>query len=251
MAMNKQALIQLKNLNKYYQLGKDSFQVLKDISLTIYEGEFVSIMGPSGSGKSTLINIIGFLDNDFDGEYLFQGKSVRKRNDRQISTLRNKHVGFIFQSFNLIENMTVMENVCLPLLYAGKSRKDAKQIAEKMLSRLEILEKAQNKSYELSGGQKQRVAIARALVNRPQFIIADEPTGALDTKTSRVIMDVLADLHQEFQTTVIMVTHDPSLQTYADRHLVIVDGQIHQTGAIEAQDLAAQFNQLKELDDEN
>lgn len=249
--MNNPPLIQIEQLKKYYQLGKTSIQVLKDISLTIESGEFVSIMGPSGSGKSTLINIIGFLDNNFEGEYLFQGKSVRSRNDRQISTLRNKHVGFIFQSFNLIENMTVLENVCLPLLYAGQSRKKAKDTSEKMLARLEILDKAQNKSFELSGGQKQRVAIARALVNQPQFIIADEPTGALDTKTSKVIMDVLADLHQEFKTTVIMVTHDPSLQTYANKHLVIVDGQIHETGAIEAQDLAAQFNQLKELEDEN
>ena len=251
MGDNKQALIKLDQVNKYYQLGDNKFQVLKNISLEIFSGEFVSIMGPSGSGKSTLINVIGFLDNDFEGQYIFQGKLVAGIKDKRISNLRNKEVGFIFQSFNLIESMTVVENVSLPLLYGKLSRKEARIQALAMLDRLGIKEKADNKSYELSGGQKQRVAIARALINQPKFIIADEPTGALDTKTSKVIMEILADLHREFKTTIIMVTHDPSLQQYANKHLVIVDGQIHETGAIEAQDLAERFKQLKELEDED
>lgn len=251
MVDNRQALIHLDRVNKFYKLGGNRFQVLKEISLDIYPGEFVSIMGPSGSGKSTLINVIGFLDNDFEGQYIFQGRSVAGIKDKQISQLRNKEVGFIFQSFNLIDNMTVVENVSLPLLYSGMSRKQARVKALAMLERLGIKDKADNKSFELSGGQKQRVAIARALINEPKFIIADEPTGALDTKTSKVIMEILADLHREFKTTIIMVTHDPSLQVFANKHLVIVDGQVHETGVVEAQDLAERFNQLKELEDED
>lgn len=250
MVDNKQALIKLDRINKFYDLAGNKFQVLRDISLEIYSGEFVSIMGPSGSGKSTLINVIGFLDNDFEGQYFFQGRSVAGIKDKEISSLRNQDVGFIFQSFNLIENMTVAENVSLPLLYAGMSKKEARVKALAMLDRLGIKDKADNKSYELSGGQKQRVAIARALINEPKFIIADEPTGALDTKTSKVIMEILADLHREYKTTIIMVTHDPILQVFANKHLVIVDGQVHETGVVEAQDLAERFRQLKELEDE-
>lgn len=251
MANPKSELIRIENLNKFYNLGGENFHALKDVSFQIDSGEFVSIMGPSGSGKSTLINVLGFLDNDFEGEYFFNGNSVRNLKDQKISQLRNQYVGFIFQSFNLIENMTVEENVTLPLLYAGYSRNSSKDKVETILERLEIRTKANNRAFELSGGQKQRVAIARALVNEPEFIIADEPTGALDTKTSQVIMDILADLHQTLKTTIIMVTHDPSLQRYANKHLVIVDGQIHETGAIEAKNLAQHFLQLQEAENEN
>ncbi|EFR31372.1 ABC transporter ATP-binding protein [Eremococcus coleocola] len=226
-------LIQLNQVNKSYQLGKQSFKILKNISLNIYGGEFVTIMGPSGSGKSTLINILGFLDKDFEGDYRFQGQAVEQRTDRQVSQLRNSMVGFVFQDFNLIESMTVAENVRLPLLYQGKPSYKVKKQVLAALDRVGIKEKAQAYPKELSGGQKQRVAIARALINQPKFIIADEPTGALDSKTSAVIMDILARLHQEEGVTIVMVTHDPNLQAYANRQIKIVDGEIEANYATE------------------
>lgn len=207
-------------------MGEQSLHVLKNVDLNIYANEFISIMGPSGSGKSTLVNIIGMLDNRFDGEYLFENQSIEKLSDNQLSHRRNQMVGFVFQDFNLIMNMSVKENVRLPLIYKGMSARATQGIVEEMLDKMEILDKINHKPTELSGGQRQRVAIARALVNRPRFIIADEPTGALDTQTSRVIMDILAKLHHDEGVTVLMVTHDPSLQAFATRHVRIVDGKI-------------------------
>ncbi|WP_018659111.1 ABC transporter ATP-binding protein [Allofustis seminis] len=242
--MNKKhPLIALHKINKYYQMGENTLHVLKDIDLTIQEGEFVSIMGPSGSGKSTLINVLGFLDNDFAGEYFFQGKTVTHRTDRQISELRNRRVGFVFQDFNLIENMTVAENVALPLIYSGLSSHEARPRVQEVLDHMGIGHKLNAKPYELSGGQRQRVAIARALVNSPDFIIADEPTGALDTKTSRKIMDVIAKMNQEMGVTTVVVTHDPSLQRYATRHLMIVDGRLRESDVHEAEQVAEQVRQ--------
>lgn len=226
--MEKQALIQIEAVNKYYQMGNLSVQVLRDVSLSIFPGEFVTIMGPSGSGKSTLINVLGFLDNKFDGHYWFEGQVVEQKTDRQISQLRNQRVGFVFQDFNLISTMTVMENVRLPLLYSGYSARKTKQKVMDALTAVGLADKAKSKPSELSGGQKQRVAIARALINDPGFIIADEPTGALDSKTSLVIMDILARLNKEKGVTIVMVTHDPSLQAYANRQIHIVDGKINQ-----------------------
>lgn len=219
-------LIQIKHLNKYYQMGDQSLHVLKNVDLTIYTNDFVSIMGPSGSGKSTLINVLGFLDNDFEGDYLFEGKPLEHRTDQQISALRNKRVGFVFQDFNLITNMTVEENVRLPLLYSGLSARQTKGRVKEALEKVGLADKLKQKPSELSGGQKQRVAIARALINQPQFIIADEPTGALDTKTSAAIMAILTNLHQEQGVTIIMVTHDPRIRQFASRHITIVDGVV-------------------------
>lgn len=207
-------------------MGEQSLHVLKNVDLNIYANEFISIMGPSGSGKSTLVNIIGMLDNRFDGEYLFENQSIEKLSDNQLSHRRNQMVGFVFQDFNLIMNMSVKENVRLPLIYKGMPARATQEIVEEMLDKMEILDKINHKPTELSGGQRQRVAIARALVNRPRFIIADEPTGALDTQTSRVIMDILAKLHHDEGVTILMVTHDPSLQAFATRHVRIVDGKI-------------------------
>lgn len=226
MGSNNEPLIQLNQINKYYQMGEQSLHVLKNVDLNIYANEFISIMGPSGSGKSTLVNIIGMLDNRFDGEYLFENQSIEKLSDNQLSHRRNQMVGFVFQDFNLIMNMSVKENVRLPLIYKGMSARATQEIVEEMLDKMEILDKINHKPTELSGGQRQRVAIARALVNRPRFIIADEPTGALDTQTSRVIMDILAKLHHDEGVTILMVTHDPSLQAFATRHVRIVDGKI-------------------------
>ena len=221
-------LIDIRGINKYYTAGEEQLHVLKDIDLQIHRGEFVSIMGPSGSGKSTLINILGFLDNQFEGTYILDGKQIEQRTDRQISQLRNQLVGFVFQDFNLIETMTVEENVRLPLIYSGMTAKQTRPKVEAALERVGLKDKLKNVPHELSGGQKQRVAIARALINEPQFIIADEPTGALDTKTSTLIMDILKQRHEEDGVTIVMVTHDPALQAYATRNIVIVDGQISQ-----------------------
>ncbi|UUX33650.1 ABC transporter ATP-binding protein [Fundicoccus culcitae] len=228
------ALIQLKNVNKYYQMGEQKLHVLKNIHLAFYANEFISIMGPSGSGKSTLVNIVGMLDNRFEGEYLLEGQAIETLSDNALSHRRNQMVGFVFQDFNLIMNMSVKENVRLPLIYHGMSGRMTQAPVEEILDKLEILDKMNHKPTELSGGQRQRVAIARALVNRPRFIIADEPTGALDTQTSRVIMDILAKMHQDEGVTVLLVTHDPSLQAYATRHVRIVDGQIREDKQTEA-----------------
>lgn len=234
-------LMDIRRINKYYQVGENKLHVLKDISLSIQAGEFISIMGPSGSGKSTLINILGFLDNHFDGCYHFSGRSVAELTDQQISQLRNQEVGFVFQDFNLIETMTIEENVGLPLIYAGYTAKETRDPVRQMLERLGIASKSHAHPHELSGGQRQRVAIARALINRPQFIIADEPTGALDTKTSSVIMEILEELNQRDGVAIVMVTHDPSLQRFAKRHLVIVDGCLEEKGRQEAEKLADQY----------
>ena len=241
-----QPLIQVRQVNKYYQLGENQLHVLKNINLTIEAGEFVSIMGPSGSGKSTLINVLGFLDHQFEGDYLFEGEPIERRTDNQISKLRNQMVGFVFQDFNLIPTMTVSENVRLPLLYKGYPAGKVKERVQQALERVGLGKLGYHKPNQLSGGQKQRVAIARALINQPRFIIADEPTGALDTKTSRVIMDILSRLHREEGVTIVMVTHDPSLQRFATRHVVIIDGEIQEGEYEDAADLTRLFNKTYE-----
>lgn len=226
MAKTHPPMLRLRHVNKYFGRGSLRTQVLHDIQLTVQRGEFISIMGPSGSGKSTLINILGLLDHDFEGRYELQGRQLEKRTDNEISKLRNEMVGFVFQDFNLIQTMTVAENVRLPLLYHGMTVRETKDQVAKALERVGLGDKLDQKPFELSGGQKQRVAIARALINEPEFIIADEPTGALDTKTSTMIMDTIEALHKEDGVTVLMVTHDPKLERYASRHLRIVDGRL-------------------------
>lgn len=219
-------LITLDDVTKSYVLGKQRVTILKNVSLSIAEGDFVGIMGRSGSGKSTLVNLIGFLDRQFSGEYYFEEKLVDQYTDDELSKTRNEHVGFVFQNFGLIEAMTVTENVELPLLYAGIANQTKTQLVLESLRRvgLEGLEKQSVKL--LSGGQRQRVAIARAIVNQPKFIIADEPTGALDSKTSLEIMKLFRDLNINHGVTIILVTHDVNLMTYCSREIKVSDGEV-------------------------
>ncbi|MFB0918036.1 MAG: ABC transporter ATP-binding protein [Clostridiaceae bacterium] len=219
-------MIELKNINKYYRTGDEILHVLKDFSLTINEGEFVAVMGPSGSGKSTLINLLGFIDSKYEGEYLYNGKAQDIKNDDNLSRIRNEMVGFVFQNFSLIETNTVLENVELPLLYKGYSSKVAEKVVMEFLKKVGIEEKRDKLPKQLSGGQQQRVAIARAMVNNPKFIIADEPTGALDFNTSTEIMKLFQTLNKEENVTIILVTHDQTMANYANRIIRIFDGKI-------------------------
>ncbi len=221
-------MIQVKKVNKIYKAGEEKLHVLKDVTFNVERGEFVGIMGESGSGKSTLMNIIGFIDRKFTGDYIFNGKSIRELDDDEMSHLRNKSVGFVFQNFNLIENYTVRENVELPLLYAGYSPKGVKEKVEEALESVGILDKIEKYPTQLSGGQKQRVAIARGIVHKPDFLLADEPTGALDSVTSIEIMDIFKRLNSDNNTTVIMVTHDRSLKTYCSKVLFMLDGDLEE-----------------------
>ncbi|MDR0920984.1 MAG: ABC transporter ATP-binding protein [Lactobacillales bacterium] len=218
-------MIDLKDVNKYYKTGEESLHVLQDVNLTIDKGEFVAIMGPSGSGKSTLINLIGFIDRKFDGSYLFEGETMEKVSDKELSSLRNKNVGFVFQNFQLIENNTVYENIELPLLYGGKNFSQTSERVLEVAERVGLADKVKKHPKQLSGGQQQRVAIARAIVNDPKFIIADEPTGALDSHTSKEIMEVFQKLNKE-GATIILVTHDPDTIKYCNRLIRIIDGKI-------------------------
>ena len=215
-------MIHLKDINKTYQ-GAQPLHVLKGISLDIEKGEFVSIMGASGSGKSTLLNILGILDNYDSGEYLLNGVPIWNLSERKAAEYRNHMIGFIFQSFNLISFKTAVENVELPLFYQGVSRKKRHTLA---LEYLELLDWADHYPNELSGGQKQRVAIARALITNPQIILADEPTGALDSKTSVEVMQLLKKLNDEEHMTQIIVTHDPNVGAQTNRIIRIKDGVI-------------------------
>ena len=219
-------MIKITNVCKYYGKGKDKFQALKDINLEIKEGEFVAIMGPSGSGKSTLMNIIGLLDKNFDGSYKLNDIEVKDYNDEKLSLYRNETIGFVFQSFNLLPRLNAFRNIELPLLYGPRISKCERQ--DRVLNALENVELISHKNNlpkEMSGGQKQRIAIARALVNRPSFILADEPTGALDSKTGKSIMELFVKLHSEGKT-IIIVTHDKNIASYADRLITILDGTI-------------------------
>ena len=218
-------MIHLRDINKTYQ-GAQPLHVLKGITLDIERGEFVSIMGASGSGKSTLLNILGILDNYDSGSYELAGVPIRNLSESKAAEYRNKMIGFIFQSFNLISFKTAVENVELPLFYQGVSRKKRHALALEYLERLGLLDWAEHYPNELSGGQKQRVAIARALITRPQIILADEPTGALDSKTSVEVMQLLKQLNQDEGMTQIIVTHDPNVGAQTNRIIRIKDGVI-------------------------
>lgn len=219
-------MIKLRSINKYYTMGDETLHVLKDLSLDIDSGEFVAVMGPSGSGKSTLINLLGFIDSKYTGEYLYEGEALDIKNDNKLSVVRNEMVGFVFQNFSLIETDTVLENVELPLLYRGLTKRAARPIVMEYLKKMGIAEKWDKLPKQLSGGQQQRVAIARALINKPKFIIADEPTGALDFHTSSEIMKLFQEVNKEEKVTVILVTHDMNMAAYAGRIIRIFDGRI-------------------------
>ena len=225
-------MINLVNVNKYYQNDEESLHVLKNINLTIAPGEMIAIMGPSGSGKSTLINLLGFIDKQFEGQYLFEGKALLTSSDEILSKIRNQTVGFVFQNFSLIENNTVFENVELPLLYNGYKFHQTEEKVMAVLKKVGLADKADKHLKQLSGGQQQRVAIARALINQPKFLIADEPTGALDSHTSEEIMKLFVDLNIQDQVTIILVTHNPDMVPYCSRLISIRDGEIIEDKAL-------------------
>ncbi|MBA2794990.1 ABC transporter ATP-binding protein [Streptococcus porcinus] len=225
MGETKNKLIKLTNISKSYQNGYQELQVLKSINLEVQEGEFVAIMGPSGSGKSTLMNIIGLLDRPTEGDYWLNGNEVDQLSDRKLAAVRNKEIGFVFQQFFLLSRLNALQNVELPLIYSGVGVTKRRELARQFLEKVELHTRMKHLPSELSGGQKQRVAIARALVNNPSIILADEPTGALDTKTGQQIMELLTELNREGKT-IIMVTHEPDIADFATRKIVIRDGEI-------------------------
>jgi putative ABC transport system ATP-binding protein len=231
-SVNMTKLIELKGINKTYKNGDQELRVLKDIDLEVEKGEFVAIMGPSGSGKSTLMNVIGLLDRPTSGDYFLDGQEVGNLSEKKLAHVRNEQIGFVFQQFFLLSKLNAFQNVELPLIYAGVHPAKRKEIAEQYLEKVELGSRMHHLPSELSGGQKQRVAIARALVNRPAIVLADEPTGALDTKTGEQIMDLLTKLNQEGKT-IIMVTHEPEIAAFANRRIVIRDGVISSDSKLE------------------
>lgn len=219
------SILQLDKIRKSYYLGKQELPVLKGISMDIFKNEYVALMGPSGSGKSTLMNILGCLDSPTGGRYILNGKDVSRMPDNDLAEVRNKDIGFVFQQFNLLPRLTALENVALPLIYSGVSKKERIERAESVLEKVKLSDRMDHKPNELSGGQCQRVAIARALINTPAIILADEPTGNLDSKTSYEIMDILGKIHQD-GNTVILVTHEEDISAFAHRVVRLRDGVI-------------------------
>ncbi|MES1036618.1 ABC transporter ATP-binding protein [Bacillus pumilus] len=218
-------MIQLSNVTKSYEVAQEAFDVLSEIDLAIEKGEYMSIMGPSGSGKSTLMNIIGCLDRPTTGQYHFQGRELSAAKDQDLAVIRNQFIGFVFQQFHLLPRLNARRNVELPMIYAGISQKERKERAEKALEKVGLADRMKHMPSELSGGQKQRVAIARAIVNKPQLILADEPTGALDSKTSFSIMEQFTKLNEE-GTTIVLVTHEEEIAAYTNRTVVVRDGRL-------------------------
>lgn len=225
--MNNYPVIHMQSVTKKYYVGEpNELQILFDIGLDIHEGEFVSVVGASGSGKSTLMNIIGLLDRQTEGEYMLNGKVTKLLDDTQLSRIRNKEIGFVFQNFNLIPKITALKNVEMPMLYAGLSQKKRTERAMELIELVGMGDRYTHDPARLSGGQKQRVAIARAMANDPSIILADEPTGALDTKTGRMVMDLFHKLHEEEGKTIVLITHSPELAAETDRMVTISDGRI-------------------------
>jgi putative ABC transport system ATP-binding protein len=220
-----QGIIHLENIWKNYYLGKQTIEVLKGISFDIFKNEYVALMGPSGSGKSTLMNILGCLDTPTSGMYVLNGKDVSRTSDNDLADVRNSEIGFVFQQFNLLPRLTAVENVALPLVYAGVPKKQRTERAMEVLKKVDLSDRSHHKPNEMSGGQNQRVAIARALVNDPSIILADEPTGNLDSKTSYEIMDIFSKIHAS-GNTVILVTHEEDISHYAHRIIRLRDGVI-------------------------
>jgi putative ABC transport system ATP-binding protein len=233
-------LIETRELWKTYVMGDEEIHALRGVSISIERGEYVAIMGPSGSGKSTLMNLIGCLDTPSKGSYLLNDKEVASMNDDELARIRNEEIGFVFQTFNLLPRATALHNVELPLVYAGVQSKLRQERARQALEKVELTQRASHRPNELSGGQRQRVAIARALVNNPSILLADEPTGNLDSKTGNEIMGVFARLH-EGGNTIILVTHEPEIAAYAHRVISIRDGQVEKdTRRAPEQELIAQ-----------
>ena len=224
-------LIQITDMNRYYEFGGETLQVLKHVSITINKGDFVAIIGPSGSGKSTFMNMIGCLDQPDSGSYLFDGEAIEDMNDRELALIRNQKIGFIFQNFNLLTKLSALENVELPLSYRGLSQKDRTNMAIQVLREVGLEERMNHFPSQLSGGQQQRVAIARALAGRPDILLADEPTGALDQKTGREILDLMKKLHKEGHT-IILITHDEKIAMEASRVVRIEDGCLSEEGGM-------------------
>lgn len=223
--MNKEELIRLENIGKRYEIGAEIINALQGVNLSIYKGEFVALMGPSGSGKSTLMNIIGCLDTPSFGTYILNGTNVSERDDDELAEIRNKEIGFVFQTFNLLPRSTSLDNVALPLVYAGYNKADRDRKAKESLENVGLGNRMSHKPNELSGGQRQRVAVARALVNNPSIILADEPTGNLDTKTSIEIMGLLENIHEK-GNTIILVTHEEDIAKHAHRIVRMRDGTV-------------------------
>lgn len=223
----------MKNLTKTYTLGGETFKALDDVTFTVEQGEFLSIVGPSGSGKSTLMNMIGCLDVPDEGSYHLDDVDVFKLSDNKLSEIRNKKIGFIFQQFNLLPKLSAFENVELPLIYAGLSVSAREKAAIECLEKVCLLEKRRNLPTQLSGGQQQRVAIARALAGKPQILLADEPTGALDSKTGKEVMGILQELNRA-GNTIVMITHDPTIASYGTRSIRIQDGKLFHEEATQA-----------------
>ena len=218
-------LIQITNIKRDFVLGNEIVYVLKGIDLEINKGEYVALMGPSGSGKSTLMNLLGCLDTPTSGSYILNGKDVSKMHDDELAEIRNKEIGFVFQTFNLLPRTTALDNVALPMVYAGFSKSERKVRAEEVLKQVGLADRMDHQPNQLSGGQRQRVAVARALVNNPSIILADEPTGNLDSKTSEEIMKLFGDIHK-LGNTVIVVTHEEEVAAYAHRIIRLRDGMV-------------------------
>ncbi len=218
-------IISINDLTRNFKLGNEVIKVLKGLTFEVQRNEYVALMGPSGSGKSTLMNILGCLDTPTGGDYVLNDKNVSKLTDNELAEIRNKEIGFVFQTFNLLPRSTALENVALPLIYAGKNNADRKEIATNMLTQVGLSDRLDHKPNELSGGQRQRVAVARAMVNSPSIILADEPTGNLDTKTSYEIMALFDDIHKK-GNTIILVTHEEDIAQHAHRIIRLRDGVI-------------------------